>query len=103
MSEQNPRHPDNADHWLVRPSTIRILWWVFGGILAATVIAQVFVHVHGHFTVDEWIGFNAIYGFLTCVAMVVFAKLLGFVLKRPVDYYEVEPRLSPNLPESDDA
>lgn len=75
------------DHWLVRPATIRKLWWIFGAVLAITVLAQFFVHVHAYFGVDAWPGFNAAYGFLTCVAMVVFAKLLGFVLKRPVDYY----------------
>ncbi len=89
--------PPDHDHWLVRPATIRKLWWIFGAILALTVLAQWFVHVHGYFGIDQWIGFNAAYGFLTCVAMVVFAKLLGFVLKRPVDYYDVPPRLSPEI------
>jgi len=92
--------PSDHDHWLVRPATIRKLWWIFGTILALTVAAQLFVPVHGYFGVDEWIGFNAGYGFLTCVAMVVFAKLLGFVLKRPASYYKVPSRLSPNI--SDD-
>lgn len=97
MSERRPNYDHYHDHWLVRPTTIRKLWWIFGAILAATVIAQVFVHVHGYFTVDEWPGFNALYGFLTCVGMVVFAKLLGFVLKRPDDYYDIEPRVSPDV------
>ena len=92
----SPLPPDHH-HWLVRPSTIRLLWWVFVVILALTVAAQLLVHVHGYFGIDEWIGFNAAYGFLTCVAMVVFAKLLGFVLKRPVDYYDVPSRLSPDI------
>jgi len=91
MSRQRPDH----DHWLVRPSTIRKLWWVFGLVLAATVAAQFFIHVHGYFAVDEWPGFNAAYGFLSCVAMVLIARLLGLFLKRPDDYYDIPPRLSP--------
>ncbi|MDZ7782028.1 MAG: hypothetical protein U5K56_03470 [Halioglobus sp.] len=89
----------------MRPATIRRLWWIFSAILAATVFAQFFVHVHGYFAVDAWPGFNALYGFLTCVGMVVFAKVLGFVLKRPDDYYRIEPRLSPDIDEhgADDA
>ena len=75
-------------HWLSRPETIRKLWWIFGVILALTVLAQIAVSVHGHFGVDGWFGFNAVYGFVTCVLMVVFAKLLGFILKRPDDYYD---------------
>ena len=27
--------PQDSDHWLVRPSTIRLLWWVFSIVLAA--------------------------------------------------------------------
>lgn len=94
---EKPDCNDNRDHWLVRPATIRRLWWIFGAILAATVVAQLFVHVHGHFTVDEWLGFDALYGFLTCVGMVVFAKLLGFLIKRSDDYYEREPRISARI------
>lgn len=75
-------------HWLVRKPTIRKLWWLFGFILAMTVAAQLFVHVHDYFGVDGWFGFSAFYGFTTCVGMVVFAKLLGFVLKRPENYYD---------------
>lgn len=75
-------------HWLVRPSTIRLLWWVFGVILALTVIAQIFIHLHEYFTLDGFFGFYAIFGFVSCLAMVVFAKLLGVFLKRPDTYYD---------------
>ena len=30
---------------------------------------------------------GAVYGFLSCLLMVLFAKALGAVLKRPRDYY----------------
>ena len=39
---------------------------------------------------ESWFGFNAWYGFGTCVAMVVAAKLLGTFLKRNDRYYEGE-------------
>ena len=79
---------DKQLHWLVRPGTIRWLWWIFGGVLALTVAAQLFIHVHDYFGVDGWFGFSAGFGFLSCVAMVVFAKLLGLLIKRPEAYYE---------------
>ncbi len=75
------------DHWLARPTTIRKLWWVFSAVLAATVIAQVFVYVKGYFDVDGWFGFGAVFGFLSCLGMVLFAKGLGFFLKRDESYY----------------
>jgi len=75
------------DHWLTRPATIRKLWWGFSVVLAVTVAAQLFVYVKGYFGVDGWFGFGAAFGFLSCVAMVIFAKGLGFLLKRNEDYY----------------
>ena len=75
-------------HWLVRPETIRRLWLIFALILAATVVAGVFVHVHAYFVLDGTFGFNAWYGFITCVAMILVAKALGVFLKRPDTYYD---------------
>ena len=85
---QTTDQPAPTTPWLYRPASIRLLWIVFAVILAATVLAQVFVHLHPHFELEGWFGFNALFGFFSCVAMVVFAKLLGVILKRPDDYYE---------------
>ncbi len=74
-------------HWLTRPATIRKLWWGFSAVLALTVLAQLLVYVKGYFSVDGWFGFGAVYGFVSCVLMVLFAKALGTFLKRPADYY----------------
>jgi len=75
------------DHWLVRRSTIRLLWTVFVGVLALTVALQLVFPVHGHFGLDGTLGFNAWYGFGACAAMIVAAKALGWLLKRPDTYY----------------
>lgn len=85
MSERGDR--DKQLHWLVRPATIRRLWAVFGVVLGLTVAAGLFVETHGYFGLDGTFGFNAWYGFFACVAMVVVAKLLGFLVKRPESYY----------------
>ena len=82
-----PRVPPDSDHWLVRPSTIRKLWILFGLVLAATVLLQLAIPVKGYFGIDGWFGFGAGYGFLSCVAMVLVAKAMGLFLKRPEDYY----------------
>ena len=79
--------PENDNHWLVRPRTIRLLWTVFIVVLALTVLAQLVIYVKGYFIVDGWFGFGAIYGFVSCLLMVLFAKALGTFLKRPDDYY----------------
>ena len=74
-------------HWLTRPATIKKLWWIFSAVLALTVLAQLVWYVKGYFSVDGWFGFGAVYGFVCCLLMVLFAKALGVVLKRPNDYY----------------
>ncbi len=80
------RSPEN-DAWLARPSTIRLLWWVFAAVLALSVAAQWLFPVKGKFGVDGWFGFGAVFGFLSCLAMVLFAKAQGWVLKRGDEYY----------------
>jgi len=57
-------------------------------ILAVSVVLQFGAHIHGHFGVDGTLGFNAWYGFITCVAMVLGAKLLGILIKRKDTYYD---------------
>ena len=78
---------DDKPHWLVRPATIRKLWWAFSIVLAVTVAAQFFIYVKGYFGVDGWFGFGAAFGFVSCLLMVLVAKALGFFLKRNEDYY----------------
>ncbi|HEX9810995.1 MAG TPA: hypothetical protein VGA88_02765 [Burkholderiales bacterium] len=74
-------------HWLTRPRTIRRLWWFFATVLAATVLAELFVAHEADFSVERLTGFYALFGFVACVAMILFAKAIGSVLKRPDTYY----------------
>ena len=80
------------DHWLDAPHNVRQLWRGFLALLALTVLAGAFVDLHPHFDVERWFGFNAAYGFVTCLLMIVGAKVLGFFLKRPDDYYAGDQR-----------
>ena len=84
----NGKHQQDA--WLARPNTIRLLWKLFFGVLALTVVAQFFIKVKGYFVVDGWLGFAAIFGFVCCLLMVLAAKALGLILKRDQNYYKEE-------------
>jgi len=75
-------------HWLVRPGTIRLLWVIYLFILVLTILAGLFMDVHATFGLDGSFAFNAWYGFLTCIGMIVFAKLLGRILHRKDSYYD---------------
>jgi hypothetical protein len=78
---------DDNDHWLTRPASIRKLWIGFSAVLAMTVLAQLVIGIKGYFGVDSMFGFAAAFGFFSCVAMVLLAKAIGALLKRPEDYY----------------
>lgn len=62
----------------------------FYGALALAVFLDIFAHRHHpYFFWDNIRGFNAVYGFLSCVVIILVAKNLGhlFVQKRE-DYYD---------------
>lgn len=75
------------DSWLARPSSIRLLWRLFIVVLVLTVLAQLLFAVKGYFGADSWFGFAAVFGFLSCLIMVLFAKFLGIFLKRDERYF----------------
>jgi len=64
------------------------LWLVFIGILALSVLADIFVDHYGHFASEGTVGFFAWFGFLSCVILVFAAKALGVFLKRKDTYYD---------------
>ena len=76
------------DHWLARESTIKGLWVAFAAALVATVLTDLVVEPHPYFGLDGTFGFGAWFGFASCVALIIFAKGLGAVLKRPDTYYD---------------
>ncbi|MEW5965281.1 MAG: hypothetical protein AB1749_17180 [Pseudomonadota bacterium] len=89
MAEQDHvRHDGSAEHWLVRDGTIRMMWRGGIAILALLVALDLVVAHHPHFGVDGTLGFGAWYGFFACVALILLAKGLGYILKRPDDYYD---------------
>lgn len=75
-------------HWLYQPSTIKKLWVYSIVILLITVIAEIFITLHPHFSVAGYFAFHAIYGFGSCVLMILFARVLGAGIKRQDDYYD---------------
>ena len=76
------------DHWLTRESTIKQLWGAFAIMLVIIVLLDLVIDHHAYFGLDGTFGFGAWFGFLSCVVLIVGAKGLGSVLKRPDTYYD---------------
>ena len=76
------------DHWLVRPTTIRLLWIAFASSWWPSCWPIFAIEPHPYFGLDGTFGFGAWFGFASCVVLIVFAKALGAVLKRPDTYYD---------------
>lgn len=75
-------------HWLDQPRNLKLLWRAFLGVLVATVLAELLVHLHPHFEVESLFAFHAWYGFLACAMMIIVAKVLALLLKRRDTYYD---------------
>ena len=76
------------EHWLTRPKTIKQLWVAFGAVLTASVLAELWIRSEPHFAIERIFGFHAVYGLLSCAVMIVAAKALGLLLKRPDTHYD---------------
>ena len=75
-------------HWLYQTETRRKLWIAAIVILALTVVAEIFIHMHAYFSIADFFGFNVIYGFLSGVVLIVIARVFSVLLKRKGDYYD---------------
>ena len=76
-------------NWFYRKYIIKKLRISSLVILGLVVLTESFIQLHPHFDIERLFGFYAIFGFLSCVALIIFAKLLGFLIKRKDDYYDV--------------
>lgn len=77
----------NEKHWLDEPRNVKLLWRVFLAVLALTVLAELAVTLHPHVGIESLFGFHAWFGFVACAAMILVAKGLALLLKRPDRYY----------------
>ena len=75
-------------HWLLEPATIRKIWIAFIIVLVMLVIADFFVYHKSYFGIDGTFGFGAWFSFLSCLILVVIAKVFGALLKRSETYYD---------------
>tara|TARA_B110000914_G_C15426222_1_gene429078 strand:- start:281 stop:520 length:240 start_codon:yes stop_codon:yes gene_type:complete len=76
-------------NWFYRKSSIKKLYISALIILGVVIFVEYFIALHPHFNIEKIFGFHAVFGFLSCVGLIIFAKLLGFLVKRKDDYYDM--------------
>ena len=79
---------DGRKYWLDDPVNVTKLYrglWVLGTLLVAL---DFVLHRHDDLGFAATYGFYAAYGFFACVSLVLAAKVLRRLVKRPEDYYE---------------
>jgi hypothetical protein len=79
---------DDHERWLDRPRNVTRLVHGLYILCAALLLADLFYEKHIHFAFEAWFGFFAIFGFAAYVFIVLSAKALRRLIKRPEDYYE---------------
>ena len=78
----------DKSHWLDRPRNVNLLRRTLVGVLALPLIAEALLTLHPHFAIESVFAFYAWYGLMACVLMIVVAKTLAILLKRPDSYYD---------------
>ena len=72
-----------------RQETIRKLWILLYAACGLTVIPDFFTHKEPHvFSFDDFFGFKALLGFVSCAVLILFSKVVGLILKAKEDYYD---------------
>lgn len=74
--------------WFDEPKNVNKIVWALVALCVASVGAELFFHKHTHYGFQELPGFDALYGFISCVLLVLAAKQLRKVLMRGEDYYD---------------
>ena len=73
--------------WLERAGSVAKLIRGLAAACAIVVLADAFYEKHGHYGFERVFGFHALYGFVSCVALVLTAAQLRKLLMRDERYY----------------
>lgn len=79
---------DEKKGWFDRPGNLKRFLKVFYASLVLLVIADFFVEKHPYFAFEGAPSFFAAYGFISCVLLVLVAKVLRLFLMKGEDYYD---------------
>jgi phosphatidylserine synthase len=72
----------------VGPKAVRKIILILYVICAVCVLLDFTYTKHGHYDFENIVGFHAVYGFVSCVLLVIAATQMRRFVKRDEDYYD---------------
>lgn len=77
-------------HPFYRPENRRRLKFIGLVLAVLSLLAELFVSMHGHFGFDDVFGFNAVSGLIGTAGLIVVAFIAFLILQREDDYYDAD-------------
>jgi hypothetical protein len=74
--------------WLDQPENINRIVMALVAACIAAVASDFFYHKHADYAFQEWLGFDAVFGFVAYVGLITVAKGIRRLLMRSEDYYD---------------
>lgn len=74
--------------WFDKPGNLKLFLRVFYASLVLLLIVDFFIEKHPEFSFDGAPNFFAAYGFISCVLLVLVAKVLRMFLMKDEDHYD---------------
>ncbi|MBC8341489.1 MAG: hypothetical protein H8E63_07515 [Proteobacteria bacterium] len=79
---------DEKPGWFDKPSNVNKIVWTLVAMCIASVVADFFYQKDAHYDFQAYPGFDAVYGFVSFVFLVLVAKQLRKIVMRDEDYYD---------------
>jgi len=73
--------------WVDKPGSANKIFWGLAVVCLLTFLLDFTFEHHGHFAMENIPGFYAVYGFVMFTGLILAAKTLRVLIKRPEDYY----------------
>lgn len=74
--------------WFDKKKNLILFLRIFYGSLVVLLVLDLFVEKHAFFGFDGAPSFSAAYGFISCVLLVLFAKILRMIVMKGEEYYD---------------
>lgn len=74
--------------WFDKKDNLTLFLRIFYASLVLLLVLDLFVEKHSLFGFDSAPSFSAAYGFISCVLLVLIAKVLRLLLMRDEDHYD---------------